>query len=200
MAVTEQTTSWVTRETYEEFACSESDRRLEWHKGMLREKPAMSFRHSQALHDLYDLIRDQTERTEYLVRMNFSRVYHPGQFSYIPDLLVVPMSLVLAFRDRGEALEAYADPSPLIVEIWSPSTGDYDINEKIPAYQARGDLEIWRIHPGEQSITAWRRQPDGTYSKTVHREGSISISSLSGVAVDLDVLFAGPFSPPSREE
>jgi Uma2 family endonuclease len=36
---------------------------------------------------------------------------------------------------------------PLVVEVWSASTGDDDIEAKIPVCQARGDQEIWRIPP-----------------------------------------------------
>jgi Uma2 family endonuclease len=77
-----------------------------------------------------------------------------------------------------------------VVEIWSPSTGTYDIGEKLPDYQRRGDLEIWRIHPYERTVTAWRRQSDGTYAESVFRGRIARPVALPGVAVDLDALFA----------
>ena len=83
----------------------------------------------------------------------------------------------------------FSDPLPLVVEVWSPSTGDYDVDAKLPVYQQRGDLEIWRIHPYERTLTAWRRQPDGSYQETIHREGMVKPAALPGVAIDLGALF-----------
>ena len=74
----------------------------------------------------------------------------------------------------------------MVVEIWSPSTGRYDINEKLPDYQQRGDLEIWYVHPMSARLTAWRRRPDGTYSESVYRGGIVRPESLPGVAIDLE--------------
>ncbi|MEP6871059.1 MAG: hypothetical protein ABI939_04320 [Anaerolineaceae bacterium] len=33
-------------------------------------------------------------------------------------------------------------PLPFVAEVWLPSTGEYDVDEKFPQYQRRGDLEI----------------------------------------------------------
>jgi Uma2 family endonuclease len=90
---------------------------------------------------------------------------------------------------RSDILESYDEALPLVVEVWSPSTGSYDIDAKLPAYQTRGDQEIWRVHPFERTVTVWRRQPDGTYQKTVHVEGSITVASLPGVTIELAELF-----------
>ena len=79
---------------------------------------------------------------------------------------------------------------PLVVEVWSPSTGDYDVETKLQEYQRRGDLEIWRIHPYEQTLTAWRRQPDGSYTETLYRGGRVQPVALPNVTIDLDDLFA----------
>jgi hypothetical protein len=63
------------------------------------------------------------------------------------------------------------------------------VDAKFPAYRERGDLEIWRIHPYEKTVTAWRRQPDGSYSEPRHTGGSVPIESLRGVHIDLERLF-----------
>jgi Uma2 family endonuclease len=77
----------------------------------------------------------------------------------------------------------------LVVEVWSRSTGEYDVEEKLAAYQQRGDLEIWRIHPYERTLTAWRRLPDGSYDETIHQEGVVSVAALPGVEINLTALF-----------
>jgi Uma2 family endonuclease len=78
---------------------------------------------------------------------------------------------------------------PLVVEVWSRSTGDYDVEEKLADYQRRGDLEIWRIHPYERTLTAWRRLPDGSYEETIYRDGIVRPTALLGVEIDLTALF-----------
>jgi Uma2 family endonuclease len=86
-------------------------------------------------------------------------------------------------------MEAYPEPLPLVVEIWSPSTGGYDIASKLPEYKQRGDREIWRIHPYERTLTAWRRQADGSYAETIFTGGIIEPVALPGVRIDLNSLF-----------
>ena len=79
---------------------------------------------------------------------------------------------------------------PLVVEVWSPSTGDFDVAVKLREYQLRGDAEIWLVHPYDRTLTAWRRQTDGGYSETLYREGSIEPVALPGVRIELAALFA----------
>jgi Uma2 family endonuclease len=78
---------------------------------------------------------------------------------------------------------------PLVVEVWSPSTGDTDVTDKLRECQERGDVEIWLLHPYERTLTAWRRQPDGSYTETHNTGGIVRPASLPGVAIDLDTLF-----------
>jgi Uma2 family endonuclease len=112
----------------------------------------------------------------------------PGTI-YIPDIVVVPTDYGQEFAGRPGALAIFSDPLPLVVEVWSSSTGDYDIDAKLPEYQRRGDLEIWRIHPYEKTVTVWRRQAGGTYDETVYREGAVTPFVLPGLTIRLDDLF-----------
>lgn len=93
------------------------------------------------------------------------------------------------FRGRWDTIESYSSPLPLVVEIWSPSTGDYDVDSKIPEYQRRGDLEIWRIHPFERTLIIWRRQPDGSYTEEHVTGGIVTPVALPNVSIDLNTLF-----------
>ena len=92
--------------------------------------------------------------------------------------------------DRPVALDAYSAPLPLVIEIWSPSTGTYDVTEKLAAYQQRGDQEIWSVHPYARTLTSWVKQPDGTYNEVVRFSGLVTPSALTGVAIDTGLLFA----------
>ena len=84
----------------------------------------------------------------------------------------------------------FDEPLPLVVEIWSPSTGGYDVDEKLPEYLRRGDREIWRVHPVELTLTAWRRQTDGSYAESIQRAGLLELAALPGITIDIDALFA----------
>jgi Uma2 family endonuclease len=109
---------------------------------------------------------------------------------YFPDFFVLPIEQWNAFQGQGDLLfHSYRAPLPLVVEIWSPSTGSYDVNEKIPEYIERGDQEIWRLHPYERTVKAWRRRPDGEYDVVEFTGGIVELHALPGVRVDLDKLF-----------
>lgn len=187
MAATD--TQRVTEEAYHRLALTEPDRKWELHDGRLREKPPMTFGHGHAFLELAFRLREQLDPEAFVIGANGGRVRRSGARVYIPDVFVVPTALPRPFRGRSDLLEVYGDPLPLVVEVWSPSTGDYDVNGKLAEYQARGDHEIWRLHPYERTLTVWRRQPDGTYEHGVYRGGVVRPTHLPNVAIDLDALF-----------
>ena len=78
---------------------------------------------------------------------------------------------------------------PFVVAVWSPSAGDYEVDTKLPEYQSRGDLEIWRIQPYERTVTMWRRHPDGAYTETLVRTGTVRLAALPEIVIDIDRLF-----------
>jgi Uma2 family endonuclease len=133
----------------------------------------------------------QLDPVEFRVRINAGHLRRSDRNYFIPDLFVLPVAYVGADRDRPDILEVYDRPLPLVVEVWSPSTGLYDVEHKFAEYRRRGDIEIWRLHPFERSLTAWRRQPDGSYTESTQTGGTIDPVALPGVTVDLDELFAG---------
>jgi Uma2 family endonuclease len=166
------------------------DSRLEVHQGRLREKPSMSFDHNDVMTYLAHQLILQLDRSAYRVHVDNSRVRRTDATYYLPDVIVIPIRLADPFRGQIGVLEIYDAPLPLIAEVWSLSTGDYDVDEKLPEYMERGDREILRLHPYERTLTSWRRQPDGTYTKTVFHEGKVELFALPGVVIDLDDLFA----------
>lgn len=174
---------------YEQFVLSGVDGAWELHDGRLVEKPGMSWEHGGVVARLGRFLLLQLEWSEYQVRFNEGRVRQPVETVFIPDVLVVPAAYGEAFRGQPGTLAIISDPLPLVVEVWSASTGVYDVEVKIPVYQQRGDLEIWRIHPYERTLTAWRRQQDGSYTETVYRTGVVRPLALPGVEINLDELF-----------
>ena len=174
---------------YEQFVLAGAEGLWELHDGMLVEKPGMSWEHLNINSLLGYLLQGQLDLGKYRVLIE-GRVRRPTDTIFLPDVLVVPISYGEPFRGKPGTLAIFPRPLPLVVEVWSPSTGDYDVDTKIPVYQQRGDLEIWRIHPYERTVTSWVRQPDGSYRETVYRGGVIAPAALPGVEIDLERLFA----------
>lgn len=179
----------VTERTYEQIALEEPKRKWELHRGTVREKPAVSFGHNRVQRKLARELILQLDPEEFEVSVDASRVRQTEQNVYIPDLFVIPVSYFAPYREHPQALEVYESPGPLVVEVWSPSTGGYEIDTKLPEYQARGDHEIWRLHPFDRTVIAWRRRPDAGYDRSVHPSGIVRPIALPGVAIDLDALF-----------
>ena len=180
----------MSEETYRRFALGDPQGQWELYRGQLREKPAMSVEHGGITDNLLAFLYDQLDRNEYRIRTTHARLRRSADTYYVPDIAVIPTPVVQTLLEQPGSLDAYPEPLPLVVEIWSPSTGRYDINEKLPDYQQRGDLEIWYVHPYERTLTAWRRRPDGAYTESVYREGIVRPESLPGVAIDLVALFS----------
>ena len=179
----------VSEATYERVALEDPSGGWELVCGRLRSKPAMTTEHNAVTDGLDYELKRQLDRSEYVIRSGSGRLRISTGTFYVPDLFVLPRVLESRLRQKSGTFEVYDDLMPLVVEVWSPSTGDYDVEEKLREYQRRGDLEIWRIHPYEHTLTAWRRQTDGTYEEAVHRGGLVEPAALPGVRIELARLF-----------
>ena len=179
----------ISEQEYENLVLSgETD--WELHDGRLVEKPGMTWEHLDVATELLHALRSQLDRAEYRV-FGEGRVRRERSTIFKPDVVVVPADYGRGLRGRRGTLAVFTDPLPLVVEIWSASSGDYDVDTKIPIYQQRGDREIWRIHPYDQTLTRWIRQADGSCRELVHRGGIVALMALPGVTIDLDALFVG---------
>ena len=165
--------------------------RWELWDGVPVEKPWMSIKHNDVAFYLGLALANQLNRRVYRVNVNgdrarhlAARLLHSGRHRHSRGL---PTSLA----DDPRTLGVYAEPLPLVAEVWSPTTGHYDVGPSSRAIAERGDLEIWFIHPYERTLTAWRRQPEGSYTEELYRSGVVPVASLPGVTIDLDVLLDG---------
>ncbi len=173
---------------YRQEVFSDPGRMWELFDGQLREKPGKSWEHLDSVTLLGHLLLRQLDRREYRVFAE-GRIRRPAATVFIPDSLVVPAAVGQAFRGRPGTRAIFPDPLPLIVEVWSASTGNFAVDAKLPVYKQRGDQEFWRIHPYDKTVIAWRCQPDGSFVETFYREGAITPESLPGVTIDLAELF-----------
>lgn len=177
----------VTEETYERLALEDVEGQWEYVCGRVRQKPAMTQEHNSVAGRLAFYLQSHLPLDAYEVRSNAGRTRRPDETSFIPDVMVVPVGLMS--DEVTMRLEAYAQPLPFVAEVWSPSTGDYDVDTKFPEYRRRGDLEIWRIHPYDREIIAWRRLANGSYLETLYTSGDVPVESLPGVSIRLESLF-----------
>ena len=178
----------ISNAAYERLALAEPDRKWELWDGVPRQKPGMTAAHNYSAFELGYMLRSQRDPSLYQVRVEAGRVRRPESSYFIPDVFVVPTDYVAPLFEL-RTLETYDQPLRLVVEVWSPTTGDYDITEKLATYQRRGDDEIWFHHPYERTLVAERRLPDGTYEATVYRGGVVRPAALPGVEIDLAALF-----------
>ena len=185
------TATQISEQDYRELALNDPDRKWELWDGHLREKPGMTYAHNQVAYDLGFMLSTQLDRSAYRVRVDAGRVHRSGSTYFIPDVFVFPTKLITPRLRRDDVLEVYDQPLPLVVEVWSRSTGTYDVTEKLAIYRQRGDLEIWFIHPIERTLTTWRRQSDGSYREDRYQGGIVPVASLPGVSIDFDALLDG---------
>jgi Uma2 family endonuclease len=178
----------ISEQEYRELALDEPDRRWELWDGVPREKPLMSMRHADVAFLLGHFLQSQLDWQMYRVNVNDGRARLSGRAYFIPDVVVIPAGYKRPFEDDPRSLNAFRGPLPLVVEVWSRTTGHYDFAVKLQAYRESGDAEIWFIHPYERTLTAWRKQVGGSYTETLYRGGIVPVASLPDVAIDLDAL------------
>ncbi|HLZ69276.1 MAG TPA: Uma2 family endonuclease [Dehalococcoidia bacterium] len=181
----------ISYETYARVALEDADGQWELVCGQLRQKPPMTIEHDGSSWRLNTFFVRQLDERQFLVSQT-ARLRISATSYFVPDLCVIPVALEQRIRrERPRELAVLDEPLPLVVEIWSPSTGNYDMETKLPGYRERGDREIWRLHPYERTLIAWRRQTDGSYTET-HYAGDAVVEpiSLPGVRISLAALFA----------
>jgi Uma2 family endonuclease len=179
----------MTEAAFRKLALEDPEGHWELYCGHAQQKPGMTADHNVVMHLLARQLWVQLEPETYQVRVNSGHVRRSAESYFIPDVYVTSTEQVRPQRGTGE-LETFRGPLLLVVEVWSPSTGRFDVATKLREYQERGDLEIWRLHPLEHTLIAWRRQADGTYQESHHAGGTVQPTGLPGVAIDLDALFA----------
>jgi Uma2 family endonuclease len=80
----------------------------------------------------------------------------------------------------------------MVVEVLSPSTRKYDLNEKFNLYEASGVREYWVVAPVGKDVTVFLLQENGRYAEGVvyQKSAKIPVQTLPGLEVDAEELFA----------
>ena len=180
----------VSEQTYLQLALEDPDGTWELDCGRLRSKTEMTWEHSDLFGELGYMLRSQLSRSEFIVKWNAGHLRRSETQWYVPDLIVVPWAMAERLFAMPGTVEAYREPLPLVVQVWSRSTGGVDVRDKLPEYRRRGDLEIWLLHPYERTLRTWVRRPDGEYEETLYWGGIVRPAALPNVAINLDELFS----------
>jgi Uma2 family endonuclease len=118
------------------------------------------------------------------------RVRATGLATY-PDVSVLCGRAEL---DPDDRLGHTAVNPTLLVEVLSPSTEAYDRGEKLSHYQRIESLrEIVLVAQAERYIELWRRDDAGTWTRTEHRDGSVTLASVA-CALPLDDVYRDPLA------
>src|SRR5438094_935143 len=107
----------VSELTFQQLALEDPEGHWELHCGFPRRKPDMTAQHNEVASDLYFQLRQQLDKDQFTVRLDMGRVRLTAQNYYIPDVYVVPTSLLRPQLLRPDVLEAYDAPLPLVVEV-----------------------------------------------------------------------------------
>jgi Uma2 family endonuclease len=179
----------VSEKRYIQLALEDPEGNWELVDGCPRKKPFMTWEHGHTARKLTHMLNVQLNLDEWEVVHDSGKVRRNERNYFQPDVCVVPMELIRRTFTRPGMFEAYSEALPLVVEVWSKSTGEYDVTDKLGDYKRRGDFEIWLLHPYEHTLRAWRRQPDGSYVEEVYRGGKVQPRFLPNVTIDLDRLW-----------
>ena len=81
----------------------------------------------------------------------------------------------------------------LVVEVFSPSTGKRDMNEKFVLYEKSGVGEYWIVYPNDQAVTVFLLKKgkfsEGTTYELINGAKKIPVKTLKGLVIDLKELF-----------
>jgi Uma2 family endonuclease len=74
------------------------------------------------------------------------------------------------------------------VEVWSPSTGDYDATEKVRLYESRLDEETWLLDPRSGTVTSFTLDPGRSCTERRYPRGRVPLAAFTGASVDVDAV------------
>lgn len=84
--------------------------------------------------------------------------------------------------------EQFEGAPDLIGEVLSPSTRDFDLEDKRPAFQEAGVSELWFVDLEEQKVMVDRRRGNRYVTRTVHA-GKVASTVLKGFWIEASWLW-----------
>ncbi|MDR1022482.1 MAG: Uma2 family endonuclease [Prevotellaceae bacterium] len=181
--------------TYADYLQWLDDKRRELINGFIRMMSAPATTHARVVRDLnailYNFISRRKGKCEVFAAPFDVRLPKNGEkdddkiFSVVqPDIVVI---CDLSKIDEKGCLGA----PDMVVEVLSPDTRKYDLNDKFNLYEASGVKEYWTVAPADKDVTVFLLQENGRYDKgVIYRSGAkIPVQTLPGLEVDTEELF-----------
>ncbi|MDR1022484.1 MAG: Uma2 family endonuclease [Prevotellaceae bacterium] len=184
--------------TYADYLQWLDDKRRELINGFIRIMSSPATTHARVTIDLsttlYNFIKRHSGKCKVFAAPFDVRLPKNGEkddnkiFSVVqPDIVVV--------CDPSKIDEKGCLGAPdMVVEVLSPDTRKYDLNDKFNLYEASGVKEYWTVEPFEKDVIVivFLLQEDGRYAEgVIYRSGTkIPVQTLPGLEVDTDELVA----------
>src|SRR5690625_1307514 len=94
------------------------------------------------------------------IRVATYDVYLDRKNAFQPDIVFIS-------NERRDMIEedGLHGPPDLVVEILSPTTAKYDLEEKKDVYERRGIQEYWIVDPATKSVQGFILNEEGQYGK-----------------------------------
>jgi Uma2 family endonuclease len=108
--------------------------------------------------------------------------------------VVQPDICVICDPDKIDEKGCMGAPD-MIIEVLSPGTKKYDLNDKYYLYESHGVKEYWRVDPYSKDITVFLLQENGRYVKEIVYDfidsatTKVPVYSLKGLEIELKDVF-----------
>jgi Uma2 family endonuclease len=113
--------------------------------------PAPSDTHQKVLMDISNRIYNFLEKSPIgIIRIAPYDVYFDRRNALQPDIIFIANDKIGLIKENG--LHGAPD---IAIEILSPQTGKYDLEDKMEVYAANGVKEYWIIEPHEKRATGY---------------------------------------------
>ena len=115
----------VSEATYRQVALEDHEGQWDLFCGRLRQKPPMTMEHQRVARRIHRRLVMQLNERDFVVGETVKVRTTTGS-CVIPDVTVVPAAFERQLGEIPGTFEVYEEPLPLVVEVWSPPTGDYN--------------------------------------------------------------------------
>jgi Uma2 family endonuclease len=184
------------RYTYADYLTWWDDKRRELVGGLVKMmSPAASVSHARVVVNIINLmvnyIRKHKGKCEVFTAPFDVRLPKNGEKeNHLIQTVVQPDIVVVCNPEKIDEKGCLGAPD-LIVEILSPSTRRYDLNDKYNLYEAFGVKEYWVIAPKDKDVTVFLLQENGRYNEGIiyADPAIIPVQTLSGLEIDSKDLF-----------
>jgi Uma2 family endonuclease len=113
--------------------------------------PAPADIHQKTLGKIYRVLTDFIEKKVLGdTRMSPSDVYLSKRNVFQPDIYFVANENIKRFEENG-----FHGAPDLVIEILSPATAKYDLEDKKDIYEQYGVKEYWCVDPQARSVQGW---------------------------------------------